>query len=117
MVDLAPYSRNVRTYCGRHCAVLALVGALAGTRNVIHSCSSLSIIVPRSLPSDDPMTGNEIADSARFEVAGRSTSGEWWYRGFDRAALCVDRRVQFAKVINYPGLRRTIRLRNIVARA
>ena len=60
MVGLAPYSRNVRTYCGRHCAVLALVGALAGTRNVIHSCSSLSIIVPRSLPSDDPMTGTGI---------------------------------------------------------
>src|SRR5207249_9739006 len=76
MFDLAPYSRNVRTYCGRHCAVLALVGALAGTRKVIHSCSSLSIIVPRSLPSDDPMTGTGIKVCPGISRVGHGLTGD-----------------------------------------
>jgi hypothetical protein len=66
----------VRTNCGRHCDLLALVGALAGTRIVIHSCSSLNISVPRSLPSDDPITGTGIRGCPGMSCVGQGLTGE-----------------------------------------
>jgi len=66
----------VRTYCGTHCDLLLSLGAVAGTRTVIHSCSSLSIIVPCSLPPPDWITGTGISNCPGMSAVGQGLTGE-----------------------------------------